>query len=182
MNSKVRTVGLLLLSACIMVPLYIVLHEGGHALVALLCGAKITNFTIIGASVSSVDGVYTAFTYSLLHSAGLLLPVLASILYMLFYQKDRTGVFYRLFSFMFAVLPTFSILAWVLVPVLYMNGRAPVGDDTTQFLDASGLSPILVILTAVVLFLLCLALAWHKKIIQNYWHTVNQKNSSIKSN
>ncbi|MBU9724814.1 M50 family metallopeptidase [Diplocloster modestus] len=176
MNSKVKTVSFLLLSAFIMVPLYIVLHEGGHALVALLCGAKITSFSILGAHVSSVGGVYTSFTSSLHYSAGLLLPVLVSVLYMLCYQKERAGVFYRLFSFLFMALPTFSILAWILVPLLYLNGRAPVGDDATQFLDASGLSPLLVILTALLLFLLNLILAWHKKIIQNYWLTITRKN------
>lgn len=172
MNTKVRTVSLLLLSALIMVPLYIILHEGGHALVALICGAKITSFSILSAHVSSAGGVFTPFTSSLHYSAGLLLPVLISVLYMLLYKKERAGIFYHLFSFLFMALPTFSILAWVLVPVLYMNGRAPAGDDATQFLDASGLSPLLVILTAILLFLLNIVLAWHKKIIQNYWFTI----------
>ncbi|MDE7310746.1 MAG: M50 family metallopeptidase [Eubacterium sp.] len=36
--------------------LYIFLHEGGHALVAVLCGAKITSFSIIGAHTSATGG------------------------------------------------------------------------------------------------------------------------------
>ncbi len=44
MNSKVKVkvIVSLMVSLLIVFPVYVVLHEGGHTLVAALCGAKIT--------------------------------------------------------------------------------------------------------------------------------------------
>ncbi len=49
MNPAAKKLLSLFASILIAVPLYILLHEGGHGLVAVLCGACITDFSILGA-------------------------------------------------------------------------------------------------------------------------------------
>ena len=49
MNPAAKKILSLFASLIIAIPLYIFLHEGGHALTALLCGAKITQFSIMAA-------------------------------------------------------------------------------------------------------------------------------------
>ena len=151
--------------------LYIILHESGHCLVAVLCGAKITEFSVLSAHMSYEGGTFNASTASLLNAAGLLLPLLISGVYMLFYSKTSQNTFYRIFSFMFGLLPFFSLIAWVFVPLLYLSGNAPAYDDVTQFLDNSGMNPWIVCLAAALLLTCGFALAWKKKIVQNYWQT-----------
>lgn len=104
----------------------------------------------------------------------MLLPVLVSILYSLTYRSRIKSIFYRIFSFLFILIPAGSILAWVIVPVLYLLGQAPQTDDAAKFIDSSGLSPWVVLLGAILLFACCLFLAWKKKIVQNYWAAVKR--------
>lgn len=174
MNLKVTKILSLFAGLLILVPLYIVLHEGGHALTAVLCGARITQFRILDAYMTYEGGAFTPFTLSLFHISGMLLPVLVSILYMLAYRNKIESIFYRIFSFLFILIPTGSILAWVLVPVLYLMGQAPRTDDAAKFINSSGFSPWIVLLGAVLLFACCLFLAWKKKILQNYWAAVRR--------
>ena len=53
--------------------MYIALHEGGHALVAVCCGARITKFSVFGAYTAYEGGTFTAVTLSLTNIAGMLL-------------------------------------------------------------------------------------------------------------
>ena len=172
MKLKVRKIIALLVSLGAAVPLYILLHEGGHGLVAVLCGARITAFSLFGAYMQYEGGVFTPTALSLFHCGGMLLPVLAAILYMLTYRSRAAGLGYRIFSFMFLLFPLGSILAWAAVPVLYLFGLAPQGDDVTRFIDSSGVSPWVVLLGAVLLFAVSFLLAWRKRIFQNYWAAV----------
>ena len=177
MDLKVKKILSLFAGLLLLVPLYIVLHEGGHTLTAAMCGAQITQFRILGAYMTYEGGTFNAFTLSLFHSAGLLLPVLVAVLYMLSYRSGTESIFYRIFSFLFILIPAGSILAWVIVPVLYMLGQAPQTDDAAKFIDSSGLSPWVVLLGAVLLFAGCLFLDWKKKIFQNDWAAVKSEAS-----
>ena len=172
MNPAAKKLLSLFASILIAVPLYILLHEGGHGLVEVLCGARITDFSILGAYMRYEGGVFSPLALSLFHAAGMLLPVLLSVVYMLAYRTERTGVFYRIFSFVSLLIPVGSLLAWVIVPVLYMAGQVPPDDDVTKLISSSGLSPWIVLLGAIALFAVCLSIAWRKKILQNYWTAV----------
>ena len=46
-----------------------------------------------------------------------------------------------------------SLLAWVVIPILYLMNAAPAGDDVTAFLANSGLPAVSVAFAALVLFL-----------------------------
>lgn len=156
-------------SALLSIFVYIILHESGHCLIAALCGAKITEFSIIGAHMSYEGGIFSPVTSSLLNAAGVLLPVVVSVMYMIFCSQTNSSAFYRIFSFMFSMIPFFAIIAWVFVPILYLFGKAPAGDDVTMFLNNSGVTPLIVSLAAATLLACAVALALKKKIIQNYW-------------
>ena len=49
MDLNTRKILSLFASILFTIPVYIILHEGGHALIALSCGARITEFSILGA-------------------------------------------------------------------------------------------------------------------------------------
>lgn len=168
MQNKVKTLLPFLACVLIMIPLYIILHEGGHSFIAILCGAKITKFRILGASITSVGGDYNQFTSSLMNAFGMLLPVLSAFLYMLLYNSKKESILYRVFSFFFCLAPISSLLAWVVIPVIYIWGDAPASDDVTKFLNTSAIYPLWVTLGALLLLSFLLLFAWHKKIFQNY--------------
>lgn len=148
---------------------YIVLHESGHCLVAIFCGARITEFSILGAHMSYEGGTFNSITLPLLNAAGMLMPVIVSGAYIAFYSNKRDSIFYRIYSFMFALIPFFSLIAWIFVPILYMRGTAPAADDVTQFINNSGLNPWIVCLTAGIMLFCGVFFAWKKRILQNYW-------------
>lgn len=152
--------------------IYIILHEGGHSLVAMGCGAKITKFSIIGAYMCYEGGTFNSCTLALFNAAGMLLPLLLSIIFIIFYNKKSTNSFYRIFSFMVIVVPLGSLIAWFFVPVLYLVGSAPVNDDITKFINHSGIPPLLVTIVALLVFILLVFICWRKKILQNYYSTV----------
>ena len=60
------------------------------------------------------------------------------------------------------------------MPVLYMLGKAPVGDDVTKFLDVTGMNPVILILFAGGLLAVSIFLAWRKGIIRNYWEELRK--------
>lgn len=169
MNPTTKKLVSLFVSLTLMFPAYILLHEGGHALAAISCGAKITEFSILGAYMRYEGGRFTAVTLSLFHAAGTLLPVILAVVYMLAYRSGSRSVFYRIFSFFALLMPVGSILGWVVVPVLCLLEEAPGTDDAAKFIESSGLSPWIVLGGAALLFAGCLLLAWRKKIPQNYW-------------
>ena len=169
MNQTTKKLVSLFVSLILMFPAYILLHEGGHALAAISCGARITEFSLLGAYMRYEGGRFTAVTLSLFHAAGTLLPVILAVVYMLAYRSGSRSVFYRIFSFFALLMPVGSILGWVVVPVLCLLGEAPGTDDAAKFIESSGLSPWIVLGGAALLFAGCLLLAWRKKIPQNYW-------------
>ena len=69
-NLKVRKILAVLVSVACMIPLYVVLHEGGHALVAVMCGARITKFSILGAYMNYEGGQFSAAVFSLFPCSG----------------------------------------------------------------------------------------------------------------
>lgn len=156
-------------SVFLVIFLYIILHESGHCLIAALCGARITEFSILGAHMRYEGGVFNTITSSLLNAAGVLLPIIVSGVYLLCYSKTKNSLFYRIFSFMFALVPFFSLIAWIFVPMLYYSGNAPANDDVTKFINHSGIDPWIVSFAAAIILICAAALAWKKRIVQNYW-------------
>ncbi len=127
MDLNTRKILSLFASILFTIPVYIILHEGGHALIALSCGARITEFSILGAYMRYEGGTFTALTLSLFYIAGMLLPVLISIAYMLLYRDAAQSVFIEFFSFLFPLILTAPALAWGSSPSCIFPIRHPQG-------------------------------------------------------
>ena len=151
--------------------LYIILHECGHMFVMLYAGSTITEFSILGAHVSGEGGNYTNLSDLCLHAAGVMLPLMCAYAYMVFYRKSSQSCFYRVFSWLFSLIPVSSLLAWVIIPFIYMNGNAPAGDDVTKFLYnfSQDNDPVLVSIAAVILMVIGIILMIIKHIPQNFY-------------
>lgn len=169
MDMQKRNGLFLFVSAAIGLVLYIILHEMGHCIVAVACGARITEFSIFTAHMSYTGGSFTDISDLWLHANGMAFPLIVSYVYMLCYQKEKESVFYRIFSYLVVIMPTASVLAWVVIPVVYLVGNAPVGDDVTKFLNnfCTRYSPVYVTIGALVLIMITVVLMVKKRIIQN---------------
>ena len=170
MQHKLKLLGLVILLGIFTLILYIILHELGHCIVAVACGAKITEFSILTAHMTYIGGNFTDLEAMWLHANGILFPLIISYVYMIFYQKECANSLYRILSYFVGILPVFSLFAWVFIPILILNGNTLSGDDCAKFLDIFSLkySPVLVIVSAVVLIVLGLILMIRKNIIKNF--------------
>ena len=149
------------------IPLYILLHEGGHALVAALCGATIIEFNILQGYVIADGGTFSAFTLALFYAVGLVLPVVAFSIYLMLYRSTKENVFYNMLSAFFSVIILFSIGVWVVIPIGYMLGRANPNDDVVQFIEVLKLNPLVVSIGAGILMSIYTWVIWKKKVFQN---------------
>lgn len=151
-----------LLLLWLLISTYVLLHEGGHALTAYLSGVRITYFSInLFNARMAYSGSLTAFQKSIFHIAGFGLPYFIWLLLISFVPVNsgkRVIEYLKVYS---AVVMA-SAIPWITIPVLYLTGSAPAGDDTTKFLKTSSLNGLLVSL-----FFLCLLvfsfLLWRKK-------------------
>ena len=66
MDLNTRKILSLFASILFTIPVYIILHEGGHALIALSCGARITEFSILGAYMRYEGGTHIHRLYAAL--------------------------------------------------------------------------------------------------------------------
>jgi len=142
----------LLGSGIAMLFLYTLLHEGGHALVGILYGGKVDRMVLgLNAHVSISDAVYSQAGAALLNVAGLLLPLLFLVVALVAYQAKFKSVLYHIFHAVMWMAISGSLLAWVIIPITALVAAPPVGDDTTNFLSDTGLHPLLLILTAMLI-------------------------------
>ena len=159
MNKK-KSIGYVLLSAGIVFFIYILLHEIGHMVVMISVGARITDFS-----------VFTA------HVNGALFPLIISYIYILLYQKGNTKSLYRIFSYIVTLVPAASMLAWVIIPFVYLQGKAPINDDVTKFLTvfSKNYHPLIVSAVAVIFIGISVVLMIKKQVIHNFIEEIKQK-------
>lgn len=170
MNKKAKLILQSLLSAFLILFLYILFHECGHMVVMLSAGATITDFSIIGAHVSSEGGNYTNYSNLWFNANGALLPLLLSYVYILFYRENSKNTFYRLFSWFVFLVPASSMIAWVIIPFTYLQGNAPANDDVTKFLFnySQSYHPLIVSTVATLLIGISILLIIKKKVLRGF--------------
>ena len=168
MNRKIKNSLQLILAAGLSIPLYILLHELGHLIVMLSAGATIEDFSIFTAHVTATGGNYTKTGELWLHANGAFLPMICAIVYLLFYKKDSKKSFYHFFSYIVALFPVGSMLAWVFVPFSYINGHAPANEDVTHFLNVFSQSyhPLIVSAVAIVIIGIDIVIMVKKEILR----------------
>jgi hypothetical protein len=134
--------------------LYTFVHEGGHALVGMALGGRLTafdvNFFDLGAH-AGIDGSFTPAQNALIAAAGVSLPVLLAVLFVLATPKKANTVLegFRLFVFLGA---SSALLAWVAIPWLVQAGQT-VADDSAGFMGYTHFPAALVSGAALVIFL-----------------------------
>ena len=154
-------------SLWIAMPIYMILHEGGHALIASLYGAKIIEFNIMEGYVIVEGGVFNEITLALFYAAGMLTPVAIFTIYLMRYQRGTDKDCYKVFSVVFAGIILFSIGVWVVMPIQYMLGIANPNDDVVKFIEALEVAPLIVIVLASLLMSIYTWAIWKKRIFQN---------------
>ncbi len=150
--------------------LYIILHEFGHVIVLWSVDADVTDFSIASAHVSYGGGNWTDVSDRWMHLNGMLFPLILAVLYMLLYRREIKNSFYRIFSGFVTLVPFGSLMAWIIIPFFYMSGRAPEGDDVTKFLFnfTHDYPAYLVSIVALLVMIVCIAIAVRKGIPQNF--------------
>lgn len=130
-------------------------HEGGHAIVGLLFGAKINSFSVdfIGMSAHvGLDASFTPTQQSIVSLAGFFTPFLLVMIF-LFSAPKRGSALLEYVKLLTSIITISSLLAWVVLPWLYLAGERP-GDDSITFIMNSGIYPPLVSLVAGAIFAL----------------------------
>jgi hypothetical protein len=169
MNKKVKYILSILLFWVIMIYFYTFLHEGGHAIIAIICGGKIDKF-ILGANahVQTSGANYTLLSEALFHAAGVLLPVIFLIIALTIYKSTTKNTFYHIFYGFLCVGIASSLLAWVAIPLIALFTLPPVYDDATKFLNITGIHPFIVSLMALLIIVLLVFIAYKKGMLGKF--------------
>lgn len=133
--------------------IYTFLHESGHTITGFLFGQTLTEFDVnflnLGAHVGMI-GNLTPSQITVQSVAGEALPLLVWLAFISLVPRKA--------SFSLEVLKLFSsmivlntLLAWIVIPILYLFGNAP-SDDVTTFLRYSQMPPLLLTFIALVLY------------------------------
>lgn len=152
------------------------LHEVGHLIVALLAGARITEFNIFlhDAHISYDGGNFTPFMGMWCDANGALFPLFVSYIYALFFRKKSKNFFYRFFSFLFCFVTSTSLIIWVYTPVLYLAGIRYMKDDGFKFVDKFIMyhHPLFISVAALLLMGVGALLMVKKGLFRAYWDTL----------
>jgi hypothetical protein len=163
-SSTLVLIGLSLFVALFVFFLYTFLHEAGHAITGLFFGQSLIEFSMhfwdLSAHVSMVGGELTQAQLATQSVAGAALPLLSWVIFISLLPRKAsfTLEILKLISSM-AVINT--LLAWIILPVLFLFGNAP-SDDVTHFLHYSQMPPLFLMCVALVLYIGLWALFFSK--------------------
>lgn len=171
MARKIRFAFVIFAMALVSLIIYVLLHESGHALVALFCGASNVKISVFSAHTWWTGRSFTGITQALCDVAGVALPVCVWWIVMMFYKQERKSAIYHVAYGIFFITATASLLAWVLIPAYSIFAPFPdQSDDAVNFLNGSGISPVIVLLSAIFIIAFNIFLAIKKRL----FHTVFQ--------
>ena len=106
-----------------------------------------------------------------LSANGILFPLFLSYIYAFLYRAAAKNKFYRMMSFFCTLIPAFSLLPWVVLPIAYRFGFVfAENDDSMNFLYnfASSHDPLWVTAAALILIAISVMLTIKKGILRNY--------------
>lgn len=124
---------------------YTFLHEGGHALASMLQGGRMTAFSINFFTLNAyvgLDDQLSGLGRAAMNISGMALPVVLWFLFMALAPRRASPVV-ELLKLMSALIVLSTLLVWIAIPFFYLAGNPPPGDDVTQFLQNSGMPPLL---------------------------------------
>lgn len=144
--------------------LYTFAHESSHALLGLFFGGRLSSFSVGFWDLSAHAGLVGDFSEtqrSLISLAGVSLPLILWMMFLAFTAKKANPVL-EWFKLVGSACVLNTLLAWIIIPFLFMAERAP-GDDSTNFLRTSGTPPLLVACLALVVYLYCWVLLLNRQ-------------------
>lgn len=136
--------------------LYTFLHEAGHAIAGLLFGQTLTEFDVsfwdFNAHVGLVGGDLTDIQLAVRSVAATLLPFLVWVVFILWvpHQASFTLEVLKLIS---SIAVVNTLLPWIIIPILFLVGKAPV-DDVINFMRYAGIPPVLLTVIALALYII----------------------------
>ncbi len=148
--------------------LYVVVHELGHTIIALVYGAEITEFSILDAHMSYNGGTFSKAMYLLFHAAGMLLPIILIVPIIISYKQGKKSILYHCCYMTACLWGVSPLLAWLIVPVVSLVDSPPQGDDVGKFIMSSEWHPMIVFAGALAILTGMLALVIKKGIIQEF--------------
>ena len=137
--------------------IYTFLHEAGHAIVGFAFGQSLTEFNVsfwdFSAHVDMAGGMLTHPQLAVQAIAGASLPLFVWVIFIGLVPRKADFILeaLKLISSL-AVLNT--LLAWMLIPVLFNFGEALPSDDVTHVLHFSQMEPLLMACIAFILYIL----------------------------
>ena len=136
--------------------IYTFLHEAGHALTGLLFGQTLTGFNVnfwnLDAHVD-LNGSLTQFQRAIQSAAGAGLPLLVWALFISLVPR-KAGFIIEALKLTASMAVINTLLAWIVLPILFFLGRAP-SDDVTNFLRSSQVPPLGLMALAAGLYAAC---------------------------
>lgn len=138
-GGHVRIVVALIVGALVL-QMYVLLHEGGHAIAGMAFGGTLTSLEVafwdFGAHVGFRES-FSGWRRSLISVAGTAMPLLAWLAFILVMPR-RTGAVAGWLKLVASAGTLNTLLPWIVIP---LAGRRPPGDDVTHFLENAGLVP-----------------------------------------
>ena len=134
--------------------IYTFLHESGHALTGALFGQSLTEFDVsfwdLSAHVGMVGGALTESQLAVQAVAGAGIPLIVWAVFISLVPRKASFILEAL-KFISSMAVVNTLLVWIVLPILFMIQSAPP-DDVTNFLRHSQMPPMLLTITASVLY------------------------------
>lgn len=144
-SSPLILITLILFVALFVFFTYTFLHESGHALTGWLFGQTLTEFNVsfwdLSAHVGMVGGELTQSQLAVQAIAGTGLPLLTWGIFISLVPR-KTSFTLEALKLVSSMAVVNTLLAWIILPVLFSLGKAP-SDDVTNFLRYSHMPPLL---------------------------------------
>ncbi len=144
-----------LLIAFAALSVYTFLHEGGHAVAALVQGGQLTAFSINFFNLSAhagINGNFSPAGTAWVNLGGMALPLLVWLAGSAAAPRRASPVT-ELIKLMSTLIVLSTLLAWVAIPFFYLAGNPPPTDDVTLFIKHSGIPPLLLAGLALLVYL-----------------------------
>ncbi|HSK67118.1 MAG TPA: hypothetical protein VK888_09315, partial [Anaerolineales bacterium] len=134
--------------------IYTCLHEAGQAIAGLLFGQSLTEFDVsfwdLSAHVGMSGGELTQTQLAIRAVAGASLPLIVWAIFISLVPR-KAGFSLEVLKFLSSMTVVNTLLVWIVLPILYLLGNAPP-DDVTNFLRYSRMPPVLLSVTALILY------------------------------
>ena len=153
---RLRLILILLFVLLFVLFIYTFLHEVGHAITGLLFGQSMTEFNVsfwdFSAHVGMSGGELSESQLATQAIAGPGLPLLIWAIFIGLVPR-KAGLILEALKLISSMTVLNTLLAWILIPILYALGNAPSSDDVTHFLLHSQMPAWLLMTVALSLYI-----------------------------